>query len=269
MSMKQQWLEERPRERCLKSGPDVLSLRECLALLLGSGPPGMGCLGLAHRLLERSLGRAPIPEKNFEAKEESNSEAVFLYSESEWVSHFFQAWEVHPEALLADLSGLGRAKKAQLLAAFQLAKKYHAYRSQKQQAALDLKILSTTESAEDLLKQQAVKKIESRHRFAAQEWLGFVSVFSGPQLGSFCIVERGARTHVNVDPIELFAQILSQRPVGFFLFHNHPSGNLTPSFADHELTQRVQEVSERLGLYFLGHAVVSIESEHWIHLHLS
>src|SRR6476620_10690599 len=44
---------ERPRERCLDSGPSCLSLRECIAVILCSGPPGIGSLGIASRILER------------------------------------------------------------------------------------------------------------------------------------------------------------------------------------------------------------------------
>lgn len=45
--------DERPRERCLRLGPQALSAVELLALVVGSSGPGPGCLALAHALLVR------------------------------------------------------------------------------------------------------------------------------------------------------------------------------------------------------------------------
>ena len=57
--------EERPRERLRRLGPDALTTRELLALLVGSGGTGGSALDVADRLLERvdsSLSRmAAIP----------------------------------------------------------------------------------------------------------------------------------------------------------------------------------------------------------------
>ena len=82
--------------------------------------------------------------------------------------------------------------------------------------------------------------------------------------GAFLHVERGVRTHVNVDPAELFARILALRPEGFFLFHNHPSGNPAPSETDQLLTIKVMRLSQQLGLRLLGHGVVSSREERWV-----
>jgi DNA repair protein RadC len=69
---------------------------------------------------------------------------------------------------------------------------------------------------------------------------------------------------VNIDPAELFARVLALRPHGFYLFHNHPSGDLSPSPADIDLTRQVQRVSEQLGIRLLGHGIVSSREERWI-----
>jgi DNA repair protein RadC len=69
------------------------------------------------------------------------------------------------------------------------------------------------------------------------------------------------RTHVNVEPSELFARVLALRPRGFFLFHNHPSGTLSASGPDLHLTQRVKSTAQQLGLDFLGHWIVTAQGE--------
>ena len=38
--------------------------------------------------------------------------------------------------------------------------------------------------------------------------------------------------------------------------HNHPSGNVVPSRADDQLTQRVQKACEVMRIHFLDHIIV-------------
>lgn len=233
--MKDQLHAERPRERCLEMGPSCLSLRECIALILGSGPPDMGCMGVAHQILQR-------PGSGLE--------------ESELERAFFIGMESAGSAYLQSIPGLGPAGKAKLLAAFEIGRRYSIYRDQFHR---DKKSTSLPELSEN-----ALQKVSSQDRAAPQEWLGFVPLYRTLELGELCIVERGVRTHVNTDPAELFARLLSLRPGGFFLFHNHPSGSLIPSPQDHNLTDQVYTVAHQLGIQLLGHAIVTSRSEYWI-----
>ena len=41
------------------------------------------------------------------------------------------------------------------------------------------------------------------------------------------------------------------------LFHNHPSGNLTPSEADIEFTKRVAKAGKLIDIELLDHVIVS------------
>lgn len=227
---------ERPRERCLKMGARCLSLRECVAILLNSGPQGQGCLGLASQILNRSGGG--------------------LNSEDEERA-FFTAMESAGSAHLNEINGLGPAGKARILAAFELGRRYFIFIS-KNQAESNQKPSLTSLNA------QALKKISSSYRNEPQEWLGFVPIHRSGKIGNLCIVERGARTHVNIDPAELFARILALRPKGFFLFHNHPSGSLAPSAPDFHLTEQVAKVAQHLGVILFDHGIVSSSGEQWI-----
>jgi DNA repair protein RadC len=224
---------ERPRERCLSNGARCLSLRECVAVLLGSGPGGEGALGLSSRVLERA-GAQEV-------------EAAFFSSmENGGLSH------------LQDLPGLGDAGRARLLAAFEIGRRYVVHRQARRQRR------SPSSIALKDLHVRALSRIGDAPRNEPQEWLGFVPIHPSGSAGGLCIVERGVRTHVNFEPAELFARVLSVRPHGFFLFHNHPSGDLTPSDADHELTRRVRDLSSRLGVRFLGHGIVGPSGARWV-----
>lgn len=228
---------ERPRERCLQRGPQALSLRECLALILGSGPPRIGCLGLANRILLR-------PGEGLAVGEEERA--------------FFNAMESSPTALVHEVEGIGPAQQARLLAAFELGRRYSLFRESKQSSR-------RVNRASDL-STQALSRVSSELRMEAREWLGFIPYYRNSDMGELCIVEKGVRTHVNVDPGELFARLLALRPQGFFLAHNHPSGNTAPSEQDFDLTRRVNQLSSELGIRLLGHWIVSARSERIIGL---
>lgn len=233
---------ERPRERCLEKGARSLSLRECLALILNSGPRGKGSLGLALDLLDR-------PGSGLQEREQERA--------------FFLAMEVSSDAYLEGLPGLGDASQARLLAAFELARRYALFREVKnpQPSAAPSQTQSPT-----LLKvaQTALARIPSEKRLETQEWLGFIPCYRTGEVGQLCIVEQGVRTHVNIEPIELFARVLALRPHGFILAHNHPSGDLTPSLPDQEITDRVAQLARPFGIRMLGHWIVASRGEYWI-----
>jgi DNA repair protein RadC len=226
---------ERPRERCLERGAQSLSLRECLALIIGSGPPRVGCLGLANLILNR-------PGIGFSGIEEERA--------------FFNAMEVSANAVIQDVPGLGLANQAKLLAAFELGRRYAIFRETKQTPR---KLPRNSD-----LGSRALQKVLPAFRNESREWLGFIPFYRNSELGDLCVVEHGVRTHVNVDPAELFARLLSLRPVGFFLVHNHPSGNTTPSDQDFDLTRRVGALSRQLGIRLLGHWIVASRDERLI-----
>ncbi len=229
---------ERPRERCLEKGARSLSLRECLALILNSGPRGKGSLGLALDILER-----PGP-------------GLFDHEQER---AFFLAMEVSSEAFLGNISGVGEASQARLLAAFELARRYALFRETRFRQAPSAQSQTLLQVA-----QVALTRIPLEWRNETQEWLGFIPCYRTGEVGQLCIVERGVRTHVNIEPIELFARILALRPHGFILVHNHPSGELTPSLPDREITERVAQLARPFGIRMFGHWIVAAQGEHWI-----
>lgn len=225
--------DERPRERCLSKGSECLSLRECLALILGSGPKGKGCMGLAAEIMSR-------PGQGLGCENEEFA--------------FFTAMEVSPLAYITEFPGLGPAGRARIMAAFELGRRYALFREKTKSDRIEQEQTVSPST-------KALATISDSLRNDPQEWLGFVPLHRSGKLGRFSMVERGTRTHVNIDPAELFARILALRPQGFFLFHNHPSGNLYASAADHDLTLKVKAVSSQFGIELLGHWIVCSHGE--------
>jgi len=73
-------------------------------------------------------------------------------------------------------------------------------------------------------------------------------------------VSTGGICGTIVDPRVVFAVALKSCAVGIVLAHNHPSGNLTPSEADLQLTRKLKEGGLLLDIAVLDHLILSGES---------
>jgi DNA repair protein RadC len=76
------------------------------------------------------------------------------------------------------------------------------------------------------------------------------------------VVTIGLVNRTIVHPREVFADLIQDRAAAFIVAHNHPSGRLTPSPEDDEITERLLAASEILGLHFLDHLIFS-ETNWW------
>jgi len=59
-----------------------------------------------------------------------------------------------------------------------------------------------------------------------------------------------------VKPREIFSPAVSLPCAHVVLSHNHPSGDVQPSDADVQFTQRMKEAAELLGFNLLDHVIV-------------
>jgi DNA repair protein RadC len=67
----------------------------------------------------------------------------------------------------------------------------------------------------------------------------------------------GGITGVVADPRMILAVALDIAAVSIVVAHNHPSGNLRPSRADEELTQKLKEGGKLLDVKLLDHLIVA------------
>jgi DNA repair protein RadC len=73
------------------------------------------------------------------------------------------------------------------------------------------------------------------------------------------VVTVGLVNRTIVHPREVFSDPLQDRASAVCVAHNHPSGKLTPSGEDNEITFRLKEAADILGINFLDHLVFSGE----------
>lgn len=69
-------------------------------------------------------------------------------------------------------------------------------------------------------------------------------------------ITRGTLDSSLVHPREVFRAAIADAAAAILLIHNHPSGDPTPSPADREVTRRLKEVGDIVGIQVLDHIVV-------------
>ena len=69
-------------------------------------------------------------------------------------------------------------------------------------------------------------------------------------------VSTGSLNASIVHPREVFKSVLLSSAAALLLVHNHPSGDPTPSNEDREITVRLKDASELLGIRLLDHVVI-------------
>lgn len=74
------------------------------------------------------------------------------------------------------------------------------------------------------------------------------------------LISQGTLTSSPVHPREVFAPAIRHSAAAIILVHNHPSGDPTPSADDIEITRRLAQVGELVGIRVLDHVIVGNES---------
>jgi len=72
-------------------------------------------------------------------------------------------------------------------------------------------------------------------------------------------IYRGTLDRAVVEPREILRRALIGKAAGVILYHNHPSGDPTPSREDREFTRRLAAACESVGVRLLDHIVVGRE----------
>ena len=87
-------------------------------------------------------------------------------------------------------------------------------------------------------------------------------LFIVPTVAQECIVEKvfvGGLDESTIDLRTIFHKLLVQYPNcnAFLIAHNHPSGDVEPSYNDLYVTRKVKEAAKLLGYHFLDHLIFS------------
>lgn len=89
-----------------------------------------------------------------------------------------------------------------------------------------------------------------------REVLCILNMKSNGQAINMNIVSVGTIDQALISPREVFKGSILSNACRILAVHNHPSGSITPSQADFEITQRLKACGEILGIPLLDHLIV-------------
>ena len=88
-----------------------------------------------------------------------------------------------------------------------------------------------------------------------QEHFICVSINGANEVISTRVVSLGLVNRAQVHPREVFADPITDRASAIIVAHNHPTGGLTPSNEDIEITKQLKSAGETLGIKLLDHII--------------
>lgn len=143
---------------------------------------------------------------------------------------------------LMKIKGIGRVKAIQILCLSELAK-----RLAKESAGKKLNF-----NAPDTIAQYYMEDL--RHK--KQEFMKLLLLNTKSRLISEKDISMGTVNAAIISPREVFVEALKMNAVYIILLHNHPSGDPTPSIEDVQLTMRVREAGNLVGVELLDHIII-------------
>lgn len=145
------------------------------------------------------------------------------------------------EELMA-IKGIGLAKASRIVAALEL-----GLRMMKKASLRTIKISSPAEVA---------KIFCHRYRFEEKEHFSILMLDSKNQVIGEAKISTGDLNRSIVNPREVFKEAIRRSANGIILVHNHPSGDTRPSKEDINVTKRLIEGGQILGILVLDHIIV-------------
>ena len=207
------WSEsDQPREKLRDKGSQALSDAELLAILIGSGTPGVSAVELMQEVLSNcnnnlnTLGKMTIRQ-------------------------------------LMDYKGIGEAKAITILAACELGKRRQ---------------METPEERPDL---GTATRIYNHMRPMMQDldveefWVLLLNQHY--RLIKKVRISHGGITETAVDIRIIMREAVLANCTILAVCHNHPSGNLSPSRQDDELTRSIKRACELMRIHFLDHIIIT------------
>lgn len=214
-----QWhVSDRPREKLITGGVRSLSDSELIALIFGNGTTTkegpISALQLGQHLLNRHKTLGMLSQKAMNE--------------------------------LTEISGIGTAKAAQLMAAFEIGKRVEAEIPEE---------LPKVTSPEDI-----ARIYGPRMRDLPVEVFRVVLLNRANRIIGDKEIHRGGFSASLVDVRAVFLHALQEKASAIICMHNHPSGNLEPSREDIKVTQKLVEAGKLLDITVHDHVIIAGKS---------
>ena len=216
---------QRPYEKCIREGESTLSDGELLAVILRCGTRGMNSLTLANDILSH-MEQSPYP----------GLLGLLHCSVSD----------------LKKIHGIGTVKAVQLKCIGELSKRIAStaarisldFNSPDSIAAYYMEDMRHLEQEEIRVMFLNTKQVLIKDHLIQNHLLGDT------------MLSKGTVNATLITPREVYLEALRYHAVNLILIHNHPGGNPAPSKCDKEITERICQAGEMLGINLLDHIII-------------
>lgn len=140
---------------------------------------------------------------------------------------------------LLEIKGLGKAKASQIIAVIELGKRLHSNRNP------------------EILSAQDIWNLCADFRNSKKEHFVAFYLDTQSRLIERQIISIGTLNNSLVHPREVFEPAIKLSTASIIIAHNHPSGTLEPSKEDKQVTERLKQAGELLGIEVVDHIILS------------
>ncbi|HEY4494568.1 MAG TPA: DNA repair protein RadC, partial [Candidatus Paceibacterota bacterium] len=185
-------LDDKPREKLIKQGPDILSIQELLAIILNVGSKNEDIMEMSSRIIREYGERSILAEKN-------------------------------AKKLSLDLN-IPLIKACQIIACGELGRRFY------EKNISGFTVIRTAKDAYEYLRDM--------HNLPKEHLRGLY-LNSHNRIIHDEVISIGTINTNIVHPREVFRPAIEYSAAAVVLAHNHPSGNVTPSAVDIEITKQL------------------------------
>ncbi|SKC64456.1 RadC family protein [Maledivibacter halophilus] len=143
---------------------------------------------------------------------------------------------------LSEIKGIGTSKACQILAAVELGNRL---------SRSSLEIKRTIKSPKDV-----TDMFINDMRFLEKEHFKVIFLNTKNEIITFETISIGSLNASIVHPREVFKRAIKKSSASIILLHNHPSGNPQPSKEDINITKRLIEAGQIIGIEVLDHIII-------------
>ncbi len=97
--------------------------------------------------------------------------------------------------------------------------------------------------------------------YSDREILGVMCLNTKNNVINISMVSMGSLNTSIAHPREIFKTAMLSNAASIIMFHNHPSGHLTPSKEDRDTSIRIKDVGKLLGIELLDSLIIGNDSE--------
>jgi DNA repair protein RadC len=198
---------DRPREKLAAKGASALTETELVEAIIGRGTKDRDVRRIARDICDKIRTSKGLPS----------------YAD------------------LRGIEGVGETKAVQVMACFELGRRYYAEKN----------------SSRRIIKPEDILPLVDEYRGHRQEHFVCISLNGAGEMLGKRVITVGLLNHSLVHPREVFADPITDRAASIICVHNHPSGSLEPSSQDIAITQQLKDAGTTLGIQLLDHIIVT------------